>query len=112
METYPQFRDSVSLVDEVPDPVPADAENQPWIYGVATWRGVSPETDFLKVVILGFSNGYELSGDENAPRAWRKGIEQHFTRLGDEFDQTLREFAFNGPPTWLYIPDEALSAAE
>lgn len=111
-DNYPQFLDSVSLVQEVADPVPADAENQPWIYGVATWRGVSPETDFFKVTMLGFSNGYDLSGDENAPLAWRKGIEQHFTRLGDEFDQTLREFAFSGQPIWLYIPDQAPVATQ
>ncbi len=108
---YPQFVDSVSLVQDVPQPVAADAEDQPWIYGVATWRGVDPETDFFKIQMLGFSNGYELTGDEAHPRPWRKTIEQRFTRLGDEFDLTLKEFAFDGEPQWLYVPDEGTTAA-
>ncbi len=111
VESYPQFVDSVSLVQEVPEPVAADAEDQPWIYGVATWRGVDPDTDFFKIQMLGFSNGYDLIGDEVNPRPWRKAIEQRFTRLGDEFDLTLREFAFDGEPQWLYIPDEGTAAA-
>ena len=111
VDTYPQFLDSVSLVQDAPDPVAADAESQPWIYGVATWRGVSPETDFLKIVVLGFSNGFETNADGNLlPN--RKGIQQRFTRLGDEFDQTLQEFAFDGQPEWLYIPDQGVPAAQ
>jgi hypothetical protein len=109
-EGYPRFLDSVSLVQEVMDPVPADAETQPWIYGVATWRGVDPETDFFTIVMQGFSNGYELS-DAADPIASRKAIEQRFTVLGDEFDPSLREFAFDGEPVWLYVPDEGTAVA-
>jgi hypothetical protein len=108
---YPRFLDSVSLVQEVMAPVPADAEVQPWIYGVATWRGVDPETDFFKIQMQGFSNGYELSG-EAVPRPGRKTIVQRFTRLGDEFDLTLREYAFDGEAHWIYVPDEGLNAAQ
>lgn len=110
--TYPEFRDSVSLVSEVIEPVPADAEAQPWIYGVATWRGVDPETDYFKIVMQGFSSGYELRGEEADPVAWRKAIEQRFTVLGDEFDESLREFAFDGDPVWLYVPDQGTGTAE
>jgi hypothetical protein len=100
------FLDSVSLVDEVMDPVAPDAEVQPWIYGVATWRGVDPQTDFFKIQLEGFSNGYELRGDENDPSVWRKAIVQRFSVQGDEFDESLKEFEFVGDPQWIFVPDQ------
>ena len=79
-----------------------------WIYGVATWRNIDPETDFFSVTLRGFSNGYEIRpGPDGNPVVWRKSIVQKFTRRGDRFDPTQREFALDGEPQWVYLPDPA-----
>ncbi|MCA9099161.1 MAG: hypothetical protein KDA36_12285, partial [Planctomycetaceae bacterium] len=54
------YLNSVDVVQDVPDPTAADAETQKWIWGVATWRGVDPDTDFFKILINGCTNGYEV----------------------------------------------------
>ena len=97
--------DSVGLYRELPAIVPADAEDQPWIYGVATWRNVDPETDFFKVIATGFSNGYKLELPDDQKSAWRQCIVQKFKRPGDEFDPNRREFLFDGKPGWTMLPD-------
>lgn len=104
------FLDSVSVVRSVPDPVAADTNDQPWIYGCATWTGVDPKTDFFKVIFQGFSNVYELRGEGDEQRAWRKVMVQRFTSRGDEFDPTQKEFGFDRPPFWEYQPDKRTKA--
>jgi len=106
--TEPKFLNSVEIVQPLPEPVPNDEANPDWIYGVATWKNIDPETDFFSITMRGFSNGYELrQGPDGAPLIWRKSIVQKFTRLGDRFDPTQREFAFDGSPQWVYLPDPA-----
>ncbi len=105
------FLDSVSVVRPVPEPIAADAPEQPWIYGVATWSGVDPKTDFFKVILQGFSNVYEVRGEGDEQRTWRKVLIQKFTSRGDEFDPTQLEFEFDGKPFWEYQPDK-MSKAE
>jgi hypothetical protein len=108
----PLFRNSVDIVQPLPEPVAEDAENPEWLYGVATWRNVDPETDFFTVSMRGFSNGYEIrQGPDGQPLVWRKSIVQKFTRRGDRFDPTLAEFEFDGPPRWTYLPDPGSPAA-
>ncbi len=101
-----RFLDSVSVTRPVPDPIAADAPEQPWIYGVATWTGVDAKTDFFKVILQGFSNVYEIRGEGDEQRAWRKVMVQRFTSRGDEFDPNQREFEFDRKPFWEYQPDK------
>lgn len=97
--------DSVEITQDFPKPVAEDADPQPWIYGVAMWRGVDPTTDFFKVIFRGFSNGYERRDDVPSGVA-RKVAVQKFRRPGDQYDPNLKEFAYDGAPTWTYQPDK------
>lgn len=106
--TEPLFLNTVDVVQPLPEPVTDDAEHPEWIYGVATWRNIDPETDFFSVTIRGLSNGYELRpGPDGQPVLWRKSIVQKFTRRGDRFDPNQREFELDGEPRWVYLPDPA-----
>lgn len=97
---------STQVIQDLPDEVAPDAEEQPWIYGAATWRGVDPETDFFKVILAGFTNAYEIrKSDDGAQQTWRKVIIQKFARPGDRFDPNQREFQFVGDPVWTLQPD-------
>jgi hypothetical protein len=97
---------SVDVVQNLPEATPVDAEEQNWIYGAATWRGVDPETDFFKVIFSGFSNGYEAkTADDGAKQIWRKVILQRYARPGDRYDPNQREFQFVGQPEWAFQPD-------
>ena len=100
------YKDSVSTVRDLPELTPADAESQNWIYGVATWRNIDPDTDFFKVVCHGFSNGYVIrAADGGGSQVWRKVIVQRFARPGDRFDPNLKEFQFSSKAEWIYQPD-------
>ncbi|MEZ6066447.1 MAG: hypothetical protein R3B90_12235 [Planctomycetaceae bacterium] len=104
-----QIEDNLSVVQPLPDAIPADAGDdlQVWIYGVATWTGIDPETDFLIVTLRGFSNAFELRpAPDGSLQPWRKVIQQRFSRRGDRFDPDQREFEFIGEPNWVYQPDE------
>jgi hypothetical protein len=102
----PAFQNTVEIVQPLPEPVAEDVEDPAWLYGVATWRNIDPETDFFSITMRGFSNGYELrEGPDAQPVVWRKSIVQDFTRRGDRFDPTQVEFEFDGSPRWMYLPD-------
>ncbi|MEO1998039.1 MAG: hypothetical protein ABGZ17_22500, partial [Planctomycetaceae bacterium] len=49
---------TVQLVGKVL-PIAAAGEPEQTLYGVAIWRGVDPQTDFFRVFLTGFSNGYQ-----------------------------------------------------
>lgn len=103
------IENAMSVIQPFPAPTPEEtaAEDVDWIYGVATWTGVDPETDFFQVTMRGFSNGFELRpGPDGANQPWRKVIVQKFSRRGDRFDPTQKEFEFDGDPAWDYQPDE------
>jgi len=101
------YEDLVTLIREFPAPVDKEAEKQNWIYGATTWTGASPDTDFFKVIFQGFSNGYEVRGEGDGTKVWRKVLVQRFTSLGDRFDPDQREFKFSGEPEWTYQPDSS-----
>jgi hypothetical protein len=102
----PLFLDSVSIVQPVPGTFPPEESNVDWIYGVAMWRNVDPDTDFFRVVIRGFSNAYERRpGPDGETVTWRKSLVQRFIRRGDRYDPNQIEFEHNGPPEWVYLPD-------
>ena len=104
--TEPPFLNTVDVIQPLPEPVDEDDDGTSWIYGVAAWRNVDPETDFFTVVMRGFSNGYELRpGPDGQPIVWRKSIIQKFTRRGDRFDPNQREFELAGEAQWVYLPD-------
>ncbi len=102
----PVFLDSVSIVQPLPQAIPAGSADVEWIYGVAVWPNVDPETDYFKVVMRGFSNGYEQrQSDDGETVTWRKTLVQNFARRGDRFDPNQIEFEIIGPPEWVYLPD-------
>jgi hypothetical protein len=60
------YRNSVEIIQAVPEPTPVDQGDANAIYGVAMFRGVDRATDFFTVYMAGFSNGYRyvnLAGD-------------------------------------------------
>ncbi len=102
-----RLNNTVSAIQDFPQIVDPEAEKQPWIYGVATWSNVDPKTDFFKVIMHGFSNGYENRGTVEQPELWRKVVIQRFFRPGDEFDPNQKEFQFKDAPEWTYQPDRS-----
>lgn len=100
----PVLKDTVSVIRPVPDAVEPGEEGE-WIYGVATWRGVDPDTDFFEVILSGFTNGYELrkseAGDE---QLYRKVLVQKFVRPGDRFDPNQAEFGLASKAIWEFQP--------
>jgi hypothetical protein len=74
---------------------------------VATWRGVDADTDFFKVVLSGFSNGYEKVSVNGKDVLERKVLVQKFARPGDRFDPNQAEFNFSGKATWEFEPPNA-----
>ncbi|MEW4528894.1 hypothetical protein [Maioricimonas sp. JC845] len=104
-DSDPVYKDSVSIIQQVPDVVSEESDDQPWVYGVATWRGVDPDTDFFKVIFKGFSNGYFVRKTGDEAMIWRKVLVQKFLRRGDRFDPNQKEFEFDGPASWEYLPD-------
>lgn len=104
--TEAPFLNTVDIVQPLPETFAEDEENPDWLYGVATWRNIDPETDFFSITMRGFSNGYELrEGPDGQQVVWRRCIVQKFTRRGDRFDPTQTEFEFDGRPQWIYLPD-------
>lgn len=105
-----QLNNTVAAIQDFPAAIAEDAEQQAWVYGVATWSKVDAKTDFFKVIMHGFSNGYENKGTVEEPDLWRKVVIQKFTRPGDEFDPNFKEFQFAGDPIWTYQPDSGAKA--
>lgn len=106
------YKDSVHIVQDLPEAVAANTPDAPYLYGVATWRGIDPRTDFFKVIVSGITNVYETRGGEgDAKSQWRKVLVQKFHRRGDQFDPNIREFEFDGAAEWQYQPDNPEAAA-
>lgn len=53
-----ELKDTVNIVGPVLPPAPETAKTENAIYGVATWRGIDPDTDFFTVYMSGFSNAF------------------------------------------------------
>lgn len=100
------LNNSVEIIQRIPEAA-AEGEDPTWIYGVATWSGVDPKTDYFKLFAEGFSNGYQVTkvGDETI--VLRKTIELKYWRPGDDFQQTEEEIRRNPEDPkaeWLYRP--------
>lgn len=105
------FLDSVRIVQPLPEAVPTDVVDPPYIYGVATWRGIDPDTDFFKVIVAGLTNIYKSTEQGQLTGLSRKVLVQKFHRRGDRFDPNVREFEFDGSATWEYQPDRGEKSA-
>jgi len=89
-----KLMNSIEAISEIGDPV-ATADPDALLkaaYGVAVWRNVDPEADFLSVTMSGFCNAYRISGDPENRVVEEKVIIQKFARPGDEFLQEEMEF--------------------
>lgn len=102
-----ELKNSVQIIQRIPDPLPEDEKSPEWIYGVATWVDVDPETDHFAIFAEGFSNGYQkgtLNGEEVFER---KTIVMDFWRPGDtynEVDREIRRHPEAPDPRWIYRP--------
>ncbi len=102
----PMYLNSVQIAQNLPPEVPAGTPDEKWIYGVAMFQGVDPNTDYFKVILRGFSNGYlKADGPDGKPVVSRKVGVQKFIRRGDRFDPNQAEFKFDDNPKWDYQPD-------
>lgn len=102
-----KLKNSVEIIQRLPEPVAPDAENPEWIYGVATWTDVDPNTDFFRVFAEGFSNGYQIADIAGEKVVLRKTIDTKFWRPGDKYDETDDEIRPNPQdpkPHWIYRP--------
>ena len=101
-----QLKNSVEVVAPIPPATAKDEAEQPWIYGVAMWRGVDPQTDNFTVFLTGFSSAYrKVTGPDGVDRIERKTIVQEYQRPGDQFDEKEVEFRPVDRPQWIYRPD-------
>lgn len=97
------YKSSVSVVQSLMPPVPADAPEQPFIYGVATFVDIDPDADRYTLYLTGFSNGVQLTpGPDGSTIVQHKTIEMKYWRPGDRFDQQEREIRLEGSPRWIY----------
>ena len=107
----PVFLNSVQVAQDLPAAVPPGTTDEKWIYGVAMFKGVDPNTDYFKVILRGFSNGYiKEDGPDGMPVVKRKVGVQKFIRRGDRFDPNQAEFQFDDVPKWEYQPDKEKAA--
>ena len=98
------LKNSVQITGDLP-PASLDDDDSNAVYGIAMWRGIDPKTDFFKVILSGFSNGYKYvkgpvpydqlqaltaSGElRQDDKIWAgKGAWFSARTLGDLFDQT------------------------
>ena len=76
------------LMDDVKTP-PADARDRLWYY----------------------TKTAERYPRDKRPPVWRRAIVQHFSRYGDQVDESEKEFRACLEPHWLYLPDDAKPAS-
>ena len=99
----PEINDSIQIIQPLPEP----AEDFEPIYGMATWTDIDPETDYVTVLLRGFTNAYETRQTDDGEQIFRKVLVLKLRRRGDEFEPDQREFEFDGDPEWRYLPAES-----
>ena len=100
-----ELSNAVEVIQRIPEAT--EDEDAEWIYGVATWVGVDPNTDYFKLFAEGFSNGYRIVTIDEESVVLRKTLELKYWRPGDEFQQRDNEIRRNPEdpkPEWLYRP--------
>lgn len=103
------LQNSVDVIQPVPPAIDHEPGKDDWIYGVATWKGINPNTDYFTILASGFSNGYtndyEVGGEKLRAR---KTISMRYWRPGDEYDQSGEEVRPNPDDPkvkWIYRPE-------
>lgn len=95
-----RLHDSESISRE---PIPVSTEAEVW--GVATWVGVDPRSDYISVYVQGLTNAYRLAPTEGDGRrkVLSKSLQLNFWRSGDAIRLSEQEITYGIP---LY-PDDA-----
>lgn len=98
-----EYRNSVEIVGHLPKPASETDTRPESLNGVAIFRNVDPKTVRFSVVMIGFSNGYDVKVDADGKElVQRKAIQQKFWRPADRFDQYEGEIRMDEAATWLY----------
>lgn len=100
-----KLHNSVEAIASVGTPVPADDPNalDQAVYGVAIWRNVDLKTDFFTVFMSGLTNAYRVRTGENGEQIVEEKVAvQKFSRPGDEFKPTEKEFQVSSEAEWTY----------
>ena len=95
-----RLRDSVEM-SELPLEVSTKATDR-GLWGVATWDGIDPRTDFFSVYVQGLSNAYHIEpADEKGlpPSLTYKTLQLNIRRPGDTEHQHVNEFRLGLPAT-------------
>jgi hypothetical protein len=110
------FYDSVSI-SSVTIPVSSEGDDQS-VWGIATWTGVDPRSDFFSIFVQGLTNAYRWEDPPGAYRAGdpplsgrtftRKTLQLNFWRAGDANDPTEDEIHF-GVPNEAQVPRKKLT---
>lgn len=100
--------DSVAISQEPLPPVAAEDAEAGWVWGIATWEGIDPESDFFSIYVQGLTNAYQWAdvptdrqpGDPpgTGRRFARKTLQLNFWRPGDQFSQHESEVRYGVPP--------------
>lgn len=97
------YLNSVEIVGHIPPASKPRAKGAKSMDGVATWRGIDPQTDYFTVFMGGFSNGYRvIEGPNGEDVLQRKTLMQKFWRPSDALDQNEDEIRLVGEPEWIY----------
>ncbi len=95
------FYDSVSI-SEVKIPVSSELDDQS-VWGIATWEGIDPRSDFFSVYVQGLTNAYRWPDVQQEQQLGAKApftvktLQLNFWRRGDAIDPTEREIEFGLP---------------
>lgn len=95
-----RLRDSVEM-SESPLEISTQATDR-GLWGVATWDGVDPRTDFFSVYVQGLSNAYRIEtakDGKDAPELTYKTLQLNFWRPGDTEHLHVNEFRLGLPAT-------------
>jgi len=82
-----ELKNVVDVVGPLPPATPDDVKSngsENAIYGVAMWRGVDPDTDYFKVIMTGFSNGYKYVQGPVAYQDLKQLAAQGQLRMSDQ----------------------------
>ena len=100
-----QIYDSVTICRQKIEVTTADKDNSVW--GVATWEGIDPRTDFFSIYVQGLTNAYKFADqpDDYKPgdkpgkgRSFtRKTLVLHFWRPGDTIAENENEIEYGMP---------------
>jgi hypothetical protein len=81
------------------------------VWGVLTWTGVDPKTDFISVYVYGLTNAFRESQEGGEKKLTKKALQLNFYRPGDSVrptEDTIRFGvpAYNDPDEQKYILEQ------